>query len=521
MHIVPRGTSSPTPQPYVVPPSQEFDGNDGSWSTFKVNVGGQDLRVQASTKSGETYVIVPAGCVAGVDPSNCASSRGAGILNSAQSPGFQSNTSSTWSTIGQYDIGLEQNLGYEGRGMFGYDTVTLGSETAGTSLSLKKQVVAGVAELDYFMGHIPLGTTDSSFCGSCKPEKTFLWQLRNNSMIPSLSFAYTAGAKYRSKSYLAQLILGGYDTSRFLHNTMDFSFSFSINPSRLLSVAVNSITATNTLKGTYSLSSSAHFSLVDSTVPHIWLPRDICDAFETAFGLTYDSKTDLYLVNTTIRSQLQALNPSITFKLANTLSDTTSNYTNIILPYSAFDLQASYPYYPNATNYFPIRRAANDSQYTLGRTLLQEAYLIVDYERANFTITRASFPEQQLPAAKILPIHPPSSSSHSNTRLSVTAIAGIIIGSTAVIAIIASAIYFFLHRRRKQTREDLAYMNKGSCLSTTSSSDIQELDGPQVHEMMVPTSWSELPTHDQKIELAVLPTELPIRLEYAEMDGRG
>lgn len=77
-----------------------------------------------------------------------------------------------------------------------------------------------------------------------------------------------------------------------------------------------------------------------------------------------------------------------------------------MLPYGAFDLQASHPIYPNATNYFPLRRADNESQYTLGRVLLQEAYIIVDYERGNFSLHRALFPASN-DKAQVFPILSP------------------------------------------------------------------------------------------------------------------
>jgi len=304
MLIEPRATASATPTPYVVPPSQKFDGNDGAWSTFKISIGtpGQDLRVLPSTKGGETFVVIPEGCESG-DGVDCPKLRGADIFNNAQSTGFQVNQSSTWSTIGQYDIDLENTLNYTARGIFGYDKIALGTAADSSSLSLDHQVVGGIAQPDYWMGLLPLGIPDSSFSGSGQSIDSFLYQLRNSTKIPSLSFGYTAGAKYRLKSVMGSLILGGYDSTRFTANTNPFSFSFSADPSKLLTVGVASVTATNTLLGTYSLSSGAHLSLVDSTVPHLWLPKAICDNFEQAFGLTYDAHTDLYTVNETIHTQ--------------------------------------------------------------------------------------------------------------------------------------------------------------------------------------------------------------------------
>ncbi|CAO2651274.1 Nn.00g095710.m01.CDS01 [Neocucurbitaria sp. VM-36] len=467
MGLAARATAAP--EPYVVPPSQQFDGNDGSWSTFKISVGtpGQDFRVLPSTKSGVTYVIAPEGCIAGVDPSDCANLRGAEIFQSSQNIGYQVNVSTSWSAIGQYDVDLEEALNYTSQGLFGFDKVSLGPAADSSSLSLDHQVVAGIADPDYFMGVLPLGQTESSFSSLSESLDSLLYQLRNGTKIPSLSYAYTAGAKYRLKSVFGDLILGGYDSTRFEANDNDFSYTFSTDPSKLLAVGVESIMGTNTLRGTFSLTSGAHFSVIDSTVPHLWLPEDVCDQFETAFGLTYDSQTDLYLVNDTIHSELLSKNPTITIKLVNSLEDTSTNYTNIQLPYAAFDLQASYPFYENATNYFPIRRAANDTQYVLGRTLLQEAYLIVDYERANFTVAQAVFPDP-LPSAKVVTINPPNSNSNnSNTSsgLSTGAIAGIAVGGAVLLILAALAFFFFRRRRTQKQRYELA----GNQVSETGS----------------------------------------------------
>lgn len=198
-----------------------------------------------------------------------------------------------------------------------------------------------------------------------------MWSLYNQSFIPSRSFGYTAGAPYQLKKVLGSLTLGGYDASRFTPNNM--TFPFSQDDSRSLTVGLQAIEATNTLLGVASLLPVGILSLIDSTVPEIWLPVSACTIFEKAFGLQFDPHTNRYLVNESIHSQLTSLNPVLTFRLGNAISGGES--IDITLPYQAFDLQATYPIYPNATNYFPLRRAANDSQYTLGRTFLQEAYV--------------------------------------------------------------------------------------------------------------------------------------------------
>lgn len=193
--------------------------------------------------------------------------------------------------------------------------------------------------------------------------------------------------------------------------------------------------------------------MIDSMTSQIWLPVQACDALEGAFGLTYDPNTNFYLVNDTVRERLLELNPTFTFKLGN--ADYGGDFVNINVPYSAFDQQASSPIYSSPKNYFPLRRAANATQYTLGRTFLQEAYLTVDYETSNFSVSQASFendnPQQIVAINHSAPFSNSSSdaakfkSSHSLTS---GGIAGIVLSAVTVL-IVMGALVFFLRRRRK------------------------------------------------------------------------
>ena len=109
---------------------------------------------------------------------------------------------------------------------------------------------------------------------------------------------------------------------------------------------------------------------MDSTIPYLYLPVDVCLQFEEAFGIVYDNATGLYLVNDTLHSQLMAQAANVTFTLTNA---TAEMMVDIVLPYQAFDLVADYPLVQNKTRFFPLKRAENDTQITLGRTFLQEA----------------------------------------------------------------------------------------------------------------------------------------------------
>ena len=258
------------------------------------------------------------------------------------------------------------------------------------------------------------------------------------------------------------MTLGGYDASRFKDSNV--TFNFAPDTSRDLVVG---IVAIGTAGGSTSLLSKPILFFIDSSVSHIWLPLAACKAFQEAFNLTYDQDLGLYLVNDTVHSSLLSQNVTISFTLSNDLSlSLSSPLVTIDMPYSAFDLQltADYPNNTNnATYYFPIRQAANQSQYTLGRTFLQESYLIADYEREQFAVHQALFPsagsKQDLRA--ILPsnangtnsttVVPTSSPDSDGSVLSTGALAGIIVSvGVVVLGILVAGYLVRRHRRQKR-----------------------------------------------------------------------
>ena len=99
---------------------------------------------------------------------------------------------------------------------------------------------------------------------------------------------------------------------------------------------------------------------------------EICEGFEDALGITWNDSVQAYLVNDSLHRDLVIQNASVTFSIG-ALTAGADRATNISLPYAAFDLIAQYPLVENTTRCFPLMRATNESQYTLGRTFLQEA----------------------------------------------------------------------------------------------------------------------------------------------------
>jgi hypothetical protein len=148
----------------------------------------------------------------------------------------------------------------------------------------------------------------------------------------------------------------------------------------------------------------------------------------------------MYPVNDSLHAALTSSNPSVSFILAET-TDSNAATTTIILPYSAFDLTATWPVTGESSNtsqrYFPLKRAYNDTQYVLGRTFLQEAYLAVDYDRSKFYLSPATFPEEASASNVTIVDAPGSAAKH---RLGGGPIAGIVVGS--IVAVLLIAYYF-------------------------------------------------------------------------------
>ena len=311
----------------------------------------------ASTASPVTWVILDEACPGG-DNTPCAAARG--LL-------FNPNTSTTWQNQGLFNLFVESNLNYTGNGQYGLDTVGLGL-TSTQGLSLDGQVVAGIVDNNFQYGILGLNNQPTNFSNFNNPIPSFFQSLKNKNLTPSLSWSYTAGNQYSLKKVLGSLVFGGYDASRFTPNSL--SFSFAGDSSRDIVVAIQSISSTETRGKTTELLNSGILAFVDSTIPYLYLPLDVCQQFENAFGLVWDPVTELYLISQTLHSSLVARNLNFTFTLGNQVSG--GKTIQIVLPYAAFDLTVTSPIVNGTQSYFPLRRG-NSTQYVLGRAFLQEA----------------------------------------------------------------------------------------------------------------------------------------------------
>ncbi|KAL9100992.1 MAG: hypothetical protein Q9163_003697 [Psora crenata] len=415
------------PRPISWPPSQYWDGDAGLWSSFALRVGKpeQTVRVIPSTAGQATWVIAPPGCPPGVAgtsaSSTCNESRG-GLFNASQS--------TSWDALGHYPLGLEANLGYgDLSASYGLDTISLGFSDSMGGPTLDSQVVTALAPQYHHIGLFGLNYQATNLTNFTDPHPSFLSTMKMGNLIP------------RSKGVFGSLTFGGYDLSRFVPNNISFTLAPDI--SRDLVVGLQSITSNAANRSTTALLPSPILSFIDSTQTDIYLPRESCEAFENAFGLKWNDTTKVYWVDDDLHQTLLITNPNINFTIGNSLAGGPT--VDIVLPYASFDLQAKYPAAPTTTRYFPLKRAANESQYILGRTFMQEVYVITDYERSNFSVSQARF-DDILPE-KLITI--PSATAMAS-HISREAIIHASVGATGFVLLVVLVIALFLFRKRLQ-----------------------------------------------------------------------
>jgi hypothetical protein len=193
------------PSPYVLATSGSFEGNDGKWSTFNINIGddgtnksnGQNFRVLISTSS--SNILIP-GQTGWCKDDECANSRGIGFYNGKQSLGLEETP--PWKDAGIYEIPLpdwwNDTLSIYGNdetgGIWGVDNVGLGTSSPDSPLLTEQYVVKYLVE-NFYLGSFGLAAGNSGPNGGDKPN--FLDNFYGSAnLTASRSYGYTAGAYY-------------------------------------------------------------------------------------------------------------------------------------------------------------------------------------------------------------------------------------------------------------------------------------------------------------------------------------
>ncbi|KAI8276393.1 hypothetical protein K4K56_001130 [Colletotrichum sp. SAR 10_98] len=457
-----------SPSAVALTPSNDWYGVDGNWSTVKFQVGTprQSVNVLVSTSLSEFWVVGAGGCLA-KEP----------LCNSARGNVFTVTDSKSWDPLGGWQLGLDY-LGYGGNGDYGLDTLST-TTLAGDAISMDNIITASINSTDYYLGFLGLGITKGSF-GNEIAESPLTQAVKTYGWIPSYSYGYTAGACYKGTSGTpCSVTLGGYDSSRFVpHNT-----EFSLDPSDGLPHAlVRGIEVTvgegKAVPGGWdsrtqilSNMTTSFSAMIDSSTPYLWLPDAICDQFAAAFNLTYNNTFNLYTVTNEHHDNTDDFGHPLTVP----------GVVNITITAAAFAQVLRYPFMDEAIKYgdpavpyFPLRRASNfTNTLIIGRSFLQEAYLITKYDSGVFSLHQAVFPEDAQTHLNISQIKQPDNSPYPGPPaqatihgLSTAQMGGIAAGVVAACIILLVA-WYCLRRRKRAACAAARAMEEGKDTAST------------------------------------------------------
>jgi hypothetical protein len=217
-----RASQSTTLGAYPVLPSNEFQGNDGKWSTFIVNAGSppQQFYALISTSGLGAWLVDDTACNVAQDSTvsqhpDCQTLRG-----SQHNTGWSKGNSSTYQQLGDYvlelnnDIPLATAFGsspvsvnytgaeYNNSASLGRDRVgLLSNDQNGSPITANGSLVYGMVDQSFWISTLGIGNGNQQLEQNPAEFPSFLNLLANGSVIPSKSWGYTAGAyysKYRS-----------------------------------------------------------------------------------------------------------------------------------------------------------------------------------------------------------------------------------------------------------------------------------------------------------------------------------
>jgi Eukaryotic aspartyl protease len=466
----------------------------------------QNLYVLPSTSLSETYLVGSGGNAAeGGCPKNISSNRGGFQCDTSRGGLYNRFRSNTFEAVAN----TQNNSNYASKklkGVLGREVLTVGSAQNGTVSSV---VVFTSWDFTWvgLLGLNPRSGISSKTEQGGNAEPNLMQQLKASYQIPSLSYGYTAGSISRelgtsfaelnggSNHTHGSLVLGGYDKTRFTKNNV--SFSMGTNDRGDLMVPVQKMELISPSGDTFNSifitdQESELWATIDSSQPYLYLPIEICNKIAQAFDLTWDPESDHYFFSNNTNPRQQQ-NLSLSFQIGS--STDTSSTVNITLPYGSLKK----PYYVQITPlnagryYFPMRNATNPGHYILGRTFLQDAYLVADYERNTFSLHEVVWPESDALARSLIQPIPSISSSSKSTfdaysdntvppptkgkpPMSKATIAAIAIGVFILLVMAVLALLCFRrHSRRRSSKKD--YQSE-----ETKVLQVGEMDSNHLHE---------------------------------------
>lgn len=282
------------------------------------------------------------------------------------------------------------------------------------------------------------------------------------------------------------MTLGGYDAYRLKPHDVNFN----LDPNdRIPSVNLRGITATvptlesapasnwtSTSQPLMGMNESVT-AIIDTTTPYLWLPTAVCDTFARYLDLQWNETLGVYIFSHGSQYTEYLGQSPLSFTFSISSYDDLDNFAqplalpgvvNITIPAAAFAQLLRYPFAnviqfsDSSVPYFPLKRAEAGGPYIIGRAFMQAAYIIMDYETAQFSIHEAAFPSNPATNVSLITIdrsptspYPyyvaPSKPKGLTTSQIAGMVVGIVLGGSMVL--VFTYVYFRRRRTRKANKE--------------------------------------------------------------------
>ena len=478
--------------------TDEQFGPDGPWQAVQLSIGGSGVSLYPGG-SFASYVIGPDFCDGQTD---CPAEQ-AGIYDASTSPTADDSSRldlggvcAEWGNDISLNLTSECSLSFDTFKFspVGENSVEINAQDMlfYTVKSMNTKTPAGF-EYPQRVGALALGapTTDWSVrANGTKNVKAnlFAGYLKDNYGIASNSWGIHVGAVQPKVD--PTLLIGGYDQSRALGDVAVLGTTGADGQpvATIVDVLIsveqgNSPFAQSNIPSLFHADGNSSFrSIVSPAIPYLSLPYGICNAIAQYIPVEYKPLLGLYTWKTDDPSYESIINSAaqLEFIFQATL---TKNLT-VKVPFALLNLTLESPLVDTPTPYFPCSpHISHNEIWALGRAFMQAAYLGMNWDSRKFFIAQAPGPDAGDPQIKSFqpddttmstgPISSYASSwgntwkevqtptiggsgntvsataTPSSAALSGGAIAGIVIGVLAGLALIALAGFLFWRRRRR------------------------------------------------------------------------
>ncbi|EFR04112.1 hypothetical protein MGYG_07119 [Nannizzia gypsea CBS 118893] len=288
------------------------------------------------------------------------------------------------------------------------------------------------------------------------PNSTFLNRLFDRGEIASRSWSLFWGWQgvEKENQMNGSLVLGGYDKAKTAGGApLTTKFSDGVGcPSSLLvylsNIVVNHVNGNKT--SLFNSPGSALRACIKPDNPSVVLPEDIFGNLKKAFpGKTVEHSTGIYPTSLAYEPE-NVFAGNITFTLSSGLQITIPNHQLVLPNIEIGDDGAQKIADGNKTiNFSQIK---SEAMSYLGQPFLTSAYIYVNNDMKEFTVWQAN----ATTATDLVTVQSGSDNCDNDdaSSLSGGAIAGIVVGVVAFLAIAALCLFFFLKRRNQNKDRD-------------------------------------------------------------------